>query len=159
MSPPPPVIYPRPNYSGGNEDNGNLLPKVPGTQCYTQCPQSCSRPSPTHASTRDFLHSRASPGQSLVESLLLSPGSWYTQGCVCALQESVSQSCVSAGSSMVGLMVTSSKRAYAIPRSAAPRAPAPVAVHCWLLPPQETLKHSSVSVSVRSLGPHVHKVF
>ena len=34
------------------------------------------------------------------------------------------QSCVSSGGSMVGLMVTSSKRAYAIPRSTAPRAPA-----------------------------------
>ena len=34
------------------------------------------------------------------------------------------QSCVSSGSSVVGLMVTSSKRAYATPRSAAPRAPA-----------------------------------
>ena len=56
-------------------------------------------------------HSQASLGQSLVESLLLSPGSWYTQGFVCALQESVSQSCVSSGGSMVGLMVTSSKRA------------------------------------------------
>ena len=41
------------------------------------------------------------------------------------------QSCVTSGGSMVGLMVTSSKRAYAIPRSAAPRAPLPVAVHCW----------------------------
>ena len=40
------------------------------------------------------------------------------------------QSCVSSVSSMVGLMVTSSKGAYAIPRSAAPRAPAPAAVHC-----------------------------
>ena len=40
------------------------------------------------------------------------------------------QSCVSSGSSTVGLMVTSSKRAYAIPRSAAPRAPAPEAGHC-----------------------------
>ena len=40
------------------------------------------------------------------------------------------QSCVSSGSSMVGLMATSSKRAYAIPRSTAPRAPAPAAVHC-----------------------------
>ena len=40
------------------------------------------------------------------------------------------QSCVSSGSSMVGLMVTSSKRAYAIPKSATPRAPAPVTVHC-----------------------------
>ena len=75
-------------------------------------------------------HSRASLGQSLVGSLLLSPGPWCTQSSVCVLQESISQSCVSAGSSMVGLMVTSSKRAYAIPKSAARRAPAPVAVHC-----------------------------
>ena len=40
------------------------------------------------------------------------------------------QSCVSFGGSVVGLMVTSSERAYAIPRSAAPRAPAPMAGHC-----------------------------
>ena len=48
---------------------------------------------------------------------------------------------VSSGSSMVGLMATSSKRAYAIPRSAAPRAPVPAAGHCSSVPPQETLKH------------------
>ena len=35
-------------------------------------------------------HSQASLGQSLVGSLLLSPGPWFTQGFVCALQESVS---------------------------------------------------------------------
>ena len=75
-------------------------------------------------------HSQASLGQSLVGSLLLSPGSWCTQGSVCALQESISQSCVSSGHFMVGLMAASSKSAYAIPKSAAPRAPAPVAVHC-----------------------------
>ena len=40
------------------------------------------------------------------------------------------QSCVSSGSSVVGLMATSSKRAYAIPKSAAPRAPPSYAVHC-----------------------------
>ena len=40
------------------------------------------------------------------------------------------QSWVSSGSSVVGLMVTSSKRAYAIPRSSAPRAPTPAAGHC-----------------------------
>ena len=34
------------------------------------------------------------------------------------------------GGSMVGLMATSSKRAYAMPRSAAPRAPAAAAGHC-----------------------------
>ena len=39
------------------------------------------------------------------------------------------QSCVNSGSSMVGLMATSSKSAYAIPRYAAPRAPIPVAGH------------------------------
>ena len=72
-------------------------------------------------------HSQASLGQSLVGSLLLSPGA---QGSVCALQESISQSCVSSGRSVVGLMVTSSTRAYAILKSAAPRAPAPAAGHC-----------------------------
>ena len=56
------------------------------------------------------------------------------------------QSCVSSGSPMVGLMATSSKRAYAIPRSAAPRVPA--AGHCGSIPPQETLRHSSGSVLV-----------
>ena len=88
-------------------------------------------------------------------SFLMGPGA---QGSVCALQESVSQSCVSSSGSLVGLMATSSKRAYAIPRSAAPRAPTPVAGHCWPVPPQETPKHSSGSVSVGSLGPGVHKV-
>ena len=67
-------------------------------------------------------HSQASLGQSLVGSLLLSPGSWCTQGSVCALQESISHSYVSSGSCMVGLMATSSKRAYVIPKSAAPKA-------------------------------------
>ena len=75
-------------------------------------------------------HSQASLNQSLVGSRLLSPRSWCAQGSACVLAESVSQSCVSSGGSMVGLMVTSSKRAYVIPRSTAPRAPAPAAVHC-----------------------------
>ena len=38
------------------------------------------------------------------------------------------QSCLSSGGSMVGLMVPSTRKFYAIPRSAAPRAP--VAGHC-----------------------------
>ena len=59
------------------------------------------------------------------------------------------QSCVSSGSSMVGLMATSSKRAYAIPRSTAPRAPAPAAVHCWPVPLQET--HTVLSQSLWGL--------
>ena len=35
-------------------------------------------------------HSQASQTQSLLRTLVLSPGSWYAQGFVCALQESVS---------------------------------------------------------------------
>ena len=64
-------------------------------------------------------------GQPLVGSLLLSPRSWCSQGSVCALQESVSPVMCK-----LGVMATSSKRAYAIPRSVAPRAPAPAAGHC-----------------------------
>ena len=109
----------KPNYGGSNEYNG----------CHTQCPQPCSRPPLTHTSTRDswILTGKSGSVSWGHCSFLLGPGA---QGSVCALQESISQSCVSSGSSMVGLMVASSKRAYAIPRSAAPRAPAPVAVHC-----------------------------
>ena len=43
----------RPNYGGGDEDNGDLLQKVPCTHCHIQCPQPCSNPPPTHASSRD----------------------------------------------------------------------------------------------------------
>ena len=46
-------------------------------------------------------HPQASPGQSPVGSLFLSPGSWCTRFC-CAFQECISQSCVSSGSSMMG---------------------------------------------------------
>ena len=53
------------------------------------------------------------------------------------------QFCVSSGGSLVGLTATSSERAYAILRSAAPRVPGPAAGHCWSIPPQETLKQSS----------------
>ena len=66
-------------------------------------------------------HPQASPGQSLLGSLLLSPGSWCTGFC-CALPESIFQGCVSSGSPIVGLMAPSSKKAYAIAKSAAPRA-------------------------------------
>ena len=52
-------------------------------------------------------HSQESLGQSLVGSLLLSPGSWCAQAFVCALQDCVSQSPVISDGSMVGLMVTS----------------------------------------------------
>ena len=72
--------------------------------------------------------------------------------------KSVFPSLCSSGGYMMGLMATLSKRAYAIPKSGAPRAAVPVAVHCRPIPPQVMLKHGSVSVSVVSLGLDVHKV-
>ena len=74
--------------------------------------------------------SQASLRESLVDSLLLSPGSWCTQGLVQVLQMSVSQSCVISDGSMVDLMAASTRRAYSTLKSAAPRAPALVASHC-----------------------------
>ena len=120
----------RPNYDRGNEDNVNLLQKVLYTHCSTQCPQPCSshrQPTPLPETPG---HSQTSLGQSLVGhgSSLLGPGAHKVLFVPC--KRLFPQSCVSSGSSMVGLIATSSKRAYAISRSAAPRAPAPVAVHC-----------------------------
>ena len=88
-------------------------------------------------------------------SFLLGPGA---QGSVCASKSLFPQSCVSSGGSVVGLMATSSKRAYAIPRSAARRAPALVAGHCCPVPSQEALTRSSGSVPMGCPGPDVHEI-
>ena len=151
------------------------------------CPQPCRSHHQPMALLEIPEHSQASLGQSLVGSLLLSPGFRYTQGFVCALWSLFPLFCVSSvirshwppksnslgvlspfarslgweicckvlglssqcenfcgiivlqfvgrllGSSMVRLMLTSSKRAYAtgcVTRSPEPRAPAPAAGHC-----------------------------
>ena len=118
-------------------------------------PDPASRPPPT----------RASAGDSWVTYREVWVSRWWGH-CSCLLgpgvhtvlfvpcKSLIPQTCVSSGGCMVGLMATSSKRAYAIPRSTAPRAPAPVAGPCWPVPLQETLKHSSGSVSVESPGAH-----
>ena len=119
-----------PNYGGGNEDNGDLLQKFPCTHCYNQCPQPCSRPLLTHASARDSWALMGKSGS--VSCGVIAPFSWVLVHKVLFVPSKnlFPQSCVSSGGSAVGLMATSSKRAYSIPRSAAPRAPAPEAVHC-----------------------------
>ena len=80
--------------------NGDLPQKISGMYFYSPYSQPCSRPLLTNAFTRD---SQTPTGKSPVGSLFLSPGS-----------------------SIVGLMVTFSKRTYAIPT---PRAPVPAAEH------------------------------
>ena len=111
--------------------------------------QSCSRPAPTHASTRDtwtLIYMSGSVSFGVTAPFFLS---WCSQGafffflCVYVCPPRI---CFSAlckfGSSIVGLMATSSKRVYAIPKFAASRAPVSVAVHCWPVPIQESLQHS-----------------
>ena len=118
----------RPNYGGGNEHNSDLLQKVPCTAALS-APNAVSghfQPMPPPETPG---HSRASLGQSFVESLLLSPGSFCAQGLICALQESVSPVLCNFWWLCGGVNGDLLRRAYAIPRSAAPRAPAPAAGH------------------------------
>ena len=96
--------------------------------------------------------SQASLVQSLVGSVLLSPESWCTQGSVCVLAESFSQSCVKSGSSIVGLMETSSKRAYAIPKWAAPR---PLSLWQYIADPYLHMRCSNTILSQSLWGSWV----
>ena len=98
------------------------------------CTAALSTPNPVAGHRQPMLppespgHLRARLGQSLVGSLFLSPGS-CTQGSVCALQVSMSPVLCKFWWLYGGLMATTFKRAYATPRSTAPRAPNPVAGH------------------------------
>ena len=47
------AIYMGPNNGRCNEDNGEILQKIPCVYYYTQCPQPCSRPLLTHTSPGD----------------------------------------------------------------------------------------------------------
>ena len=79
------LFHLRPNYVGGNDDSGNLLPKVPCMHCYTQCPRPCSRPPPTHASARDYWTLTGKSGS--VSCGITAPFSWVlvcTRFCLCS---------------------------------------------------------------------------
>ena len=126
-----PSTYLGSNYGGGSEDNEDKPPsKDPIHILLHSLPQILQQGTTDPRLRRRLLHTPRQAWISLLWghcSFLLGPGA---QGSVCALQESISQSCVSSGDSVVGLMATSSKRSYAILKSAAPRAPVHVAVHC-----------------------------
>ena len=93
MSPPTPMFDLRPNYGRGNEDNGNFLQKSFKRTCAHTVVFSAPDPAAGHCPPLSLLetpgHSQASLGQSLVGSLLLSPGSCFAKGFVSVLQESV----------------------------------------------------------------------
>ena len=113
----------RPNFGGGNEDNDNLLQKVPCMHCCTQCPQPCSRPPLIHTSAGDSWTLTGKSGwvscgvtapfsQVLVQRFCLCPPRvcFPSPGAKVLFVPSKSlfpQSCVSYGSSVVRLMATS----------------------------------------------------
>ena len=112
----------RPHYGGGDEGNGDLLQKAPA------CAAALSAPTLQQATADPRLCQRllgtrrqvwVSPFRGHCSFLL---GASVYMVLFVPSKSQFPQSCVSSGGSLVGLMVTSSKRAYAIPRSAAPRA-------------------------------------
>ena len=113
------------NYGGGNENNFDFLQKVPCTHCYTQCFQPCSRLPLTHASTRDSSTLTGKSGS--VSCGVTAPFSWvlvHRRFCLCPPKVHFPVLCKFWWLSG-GLMATSSKRAYPVPRSTAPRAAGP----------------------------------
>ena len=88
------------------------LQKVPCTHCHTQCPRPCHRPLLTHVCARESWTLMGKSGSGSRGVTAPFPGSWCTQSFVCALQESVSPVLGKFWCLLVGLMATSSKRAY-----------------------------------------------
>ena len=126
--------------------------------CCTRCPWPCSRPLLTHASAKDSWTLMGKSGS--VSCGVTAPFFWVlvcTRFCLCSpsvfspVLYKFWQLCVGVNGDLL-------QEAYAIPKSAASRAPAPAAVHCWPVPPQETLKHGSVSASV-GLAVHFSEMY
>ena len=103
------------NYGRSNEDNGYLLSAcTTGLSAQKPAAGHCQPLSPPETSG----HSWASVGQPLWGhcSFLLGPGAYKVFFCVCVPSKSLfPQTCLSSGSSMVELIMTSSKRAMPYP--------------------------------------------
>ena len=100
-------------------------------------------------------HSPASVGQSLVVSLLLSPGYWCAQGSICTCQESVSPVLCKFWKLYGGVNDDLLQEDLSHIHT---QSPSPCGSPLLTVLRQETLKHSCGSVSVGFLGPGVHKV-
>ena len=133
----------------------SLLQKVPCMHFYTQCPQSCSRSLLTHPPAGDSWTLTGKSGSVSCGghcSFLLGPG---VHKVVFVPSKSLfPQSCVSSGSSMEGVNGNLPQEGLCHTQIYCTQSPCP----CRPVPPQEILKHNSVSVSVGSLGPGVHKI-
>ena len=116
----------RPNYGGGNEDNGDFFKRSHALTAALNAPN----PEAGHCQPRPPPGTHGQVWVSLLWghwSFLLGPGAHKVL--FVPSKGLFPQSCVSSGSSVVGLIATFSKRAHAIPSSVAPRAPASAAVH------------------------------
>ena len=92
-----------PNYGGGNEDNGNLLQKVPCRHCCMQCPQPWRRPSSIYAFAGDSWTLTDKSGS--VSCGVTTPFSWvlvHERFCLCPPRVCFPVPCKS-DISMVGL--------------------------------------------------------
>ena len=129
-----PVIYLGPNYGGGNEDNGDLLKRSMQAPLHS-VPPTQQQATANSCLCRRLLDTHRQVWVSLLWghcSFLLGPGAHKVL--FVPSKSLYPQSCVSSGGSMVGLMATSSKRAYAIIQVCCTQSPAPVAVHYWPVP-------------------------
>ena len=105
-------------------------------------------------------HSWASLGQSLLGSLFLSPGSWCTQGFACALQVSVSPVLCKFWQLYVGVNGSLLQEGLCHTQVCCTQSPFPCSMPLLThtsAGDTQTLKGSSVSVSLGSLCPGAHK--
>ena len=97
-------------------------------------------------------HSQASLDQSLMGSLLLFPGSWCTE-------ESVSPVLCKFWQLYGGVNGDLLQEGLWHTQVSCTQSPCPCGGHCWPGPPQETLRHSSVSVSVGHINDPILKTY
>ena len=154
---PPIPIYLWPNYGGGNEDNGDFLQRIPCIYCYTQCPQPCSRPPLTHGSIGDSWRLTGKSGSvshGVTASLLLGP---CAQGSICALQESFPVLCkfCQLYGGVNGDLLQEDLCHIQVCCTQSPCLCGSPLLICTSTGDSQT---QFISVSVKSLGPGVHKV-
>ena len=103
-------------------------------------------------------HSQANVAQSLVGSLILSPGSQCIQGFLCPFQESVSPFLCKFWRLYCGVNGDLLQEVLCHTQVCCTQSPCPFSRLLLTHTSTETLKHSFGSVSVGSLGPGVDKV-
>ena len=128
------------------------------THCYTQCPQPCSRPPPTHASAGDSWTLTGKSGS--VSCGVTAPFSWVLvhTGFVCALQESVSPVLCKFWRLYDGVHGNLLQEGLCHTQVCCTQSPCPCCRPLLIRTSTGDTQTLSGSVSVGSLGPGAHKV-